>query len=304
MTEYDYDMDLLRHLHYFVTVAEERHFGRAAERLHMAQPPLSQQIRRLEAELGLELLTRTTRRVDLTPAGAAYLERARAILASVETAADEAHRVAAGVVGHLAIGCVGSATYSLLPALSRRLADELPGVDFSFRGEMLVADQVEALREGAIDVALLRPPITDGTLTVSPLREERLVVAVPIGHPLADRRQIRVSDLAETDLIVHSAGRRSAMYDVVRRLFSEAGLTPCIRHEVGETSTLVTLVAGGLGVAIVPQPVSALALKGVTYRPLVRPATTVALAVAHRADRDEPHLRRTLAAITALVAAS
>jgi len=297
-------MDLLRHLHYFVTVAEERHFGRAAERLHMAQPPLSQQIRRLEAELGLELFTRTTRRVDLTPAGAAYLERARAILASVETAADEAHRVAAGVVGHLAIGCVGSATYSLLPALSRRLADELPGVDFSFRGEMLVADQVEALREGAIDIALLRPPITDGTLTVTPLREERLVVAVPTGHPLAGRRQIRVSDLADTDLIVHSAGRRSAMYDVVRRLFSEADLTPRVRHEVGETSTLVTLVAGGLGVAIVPQPVSALALKGVTYRPLIRPATTVGLAVAHRADRDEPHLRRTLAAITALVAAS
>ena len=295
-------MDLLRHLHYFVTVAEERHFGRAAERLHMAQPPLSQQIRRLEAEVGVQLFTRTTRRVDLTPAGAAYLERARAILASVETAADEAHRVAAGVVGHLAIGCVGSATYSLLPALSRRLADELPGVDFSLRGEMLVAAQVEALRDGTIDIALLRPPIADGSLTVTPLREERLVVAVPTGHRLADRKQIRLADLADTDLIVHSAGGRSAMYDVVSRLFSDAGLTPHIRHEVGETSTLVTLVAGGLGVAIVPQPVSALALDGVTYLPLVRPACTVGLAVAHRSGRDEPHLHRTLTTITALVA--
>src|SRR4051794_16528040 len=150
-------MNLLRHLRYFVTVAEERHFGRAAARLHMAQPPLSQQIRRLEADLGIELFSRTTRRVDLTEAGAAYLERARTILTSVDTAADEARRVAAGVVGHLAIGCVGSATYSLLPALSRRLAEELPGVDFSFRGEMLVADQVDALRTGSIDIALLRP---------------------------------------------------------------------------------------------------------------------------------------------------
>jgi DNA-binding transcriptional LysR family regulator len=294
-------MDLLRHLRYFVTVAEERHFGRAAERLHIAQPPLSQQIRRLEAELGVDLFVRTTRRVDLTAAGAAYLERARAILASVDGAADEARRVAAGAVGHVAIGCVGSATYSLLPALSRRLADELPGVEFSFRGEMLVADQIDALRGGVIDLALLRPPVADGAVTVTPLRKERLVVAVPSGHPFARRRQLRVADLARTDLIVHSAGRRSAMYDVVRRLFADAGETPRIRHEVGETSTLVTLVAGGLGVAVVPEPVSALALAGVAYVPLVRPATSVELAVAHRTDRAEPHLLRTLEVIGELV---
>lgn len=295
-------MDLLRHLGYFVTVAEERHFGRAAERLHMAQPPLSQQIRRLEAELGVELFVRTTRRVDLTPAGAAYLEKARAILASVEEAAHETRRVAAGVVGHLAIGCVGSATYSLLPALSRRLAQELPGVDFSFRGEMLASEQVEALRAGTVDLALLRPPVTDGSISLTRLREDRLVAAVPADHPLAERKQVRVADLAGTPLIVHSADRRSTMYDVVRGLCRDAGFDPVIRHEVGETSTLVTLVAGGLGVAVVPGPVSALALAGVAYRPLVRPATTVELAAAHRADRSEPHLMRTLDIIRDLVA--
>lgn len=299
-------MDLLRQLHYFVTVAEERHFGRAAARLHMAQPPLSQQIRRLEAEVGVELFTRTTRRVDLTEAGTAYLERARGILASVDTAADEARRVAAGAVGHLAIGCVGSATYSLLPALSRRLAQDLPGIEFSFRGEMLVADQVDALREGRIDVALLRPPVADRTLAVTTLREERLMVAVPTGHRLAARKRLRVADLAGTDLIVHSAGRRSAMYDVVRRLFADADLAPHIRHEVGETSTMITLVAGGLGVAVVPEPVEALALAGVRYLPLTgtaRGTATVELGVAHRADRDEPHLRRTLATLQDLVTA-
>ena len=294
-------MDLLRHLRYFVVVAEERHFGRAAERLHIAQPPLSQQIRRLEAALGVDLFVRTTRRVDLTDAGTAYLQRARAILASVDTAADEARRVAAGTVGHVAIGCVGSATYSLLPALSRRLAEDLPGVEFSFRGEMLVADQLTALRQGDIDLALLRPPVSDGTLTVIPLRDERLVVALPHDHPLATRRQVRVVDLAAVDLIVHSAGRRSAMYDVVRRLFADANVTPRIRHEVGETSTLVTLVAGGRGAAVVPEPVSALALHGVTFRPLIRPATTVQLAAAHRAERDEPHLRRTLLVLIDLI---
>jgi DNA-binding transcriptional LysR family regulator len=295
-------MDLLRHLRYFVTVAEEQHFGRAAERLHMAQPPLSQQIRRLEADVGVELFVRTTRRVDLTDAGRAYLERARTILASVDSAAIEARRVATGVVGHLVIGCVGSATYSVVPALSRRLADELPGVDFSFRGEMLVSDQVDALRDGTVDIALLRPPVTDSALTVTSLRMERLVVAVPSDHRLATRKQLRVLDLADTDLIVHSAGRRSAMYDVVRRLFAQADLAPRVRHEVGDTSTLITLVAGGLGVAVVPEPVKSLALDGVAFLPL-RPTTSIELAVAHRAGRTEPHLRRTLDVVRAVVRA-
>lgn len=291
----------LRHLRYFVAVAEERHFGHAADRLHMAQPPLSQAIRQLETEIGTTLLRRTTRRVDLTEAGIAYLARARAILTSVEEATREARLVAAGTVGHLALGCVGSATYSLLPALSRRLAEELPGVDFSFRGEMLVPDQVAALRSGGIDVALLRPPIADASLALTLLRRDRLVVALPADHPLAARRQLTSASLRGLDLIVHSAGRRSMMYDVVARLTHDAGVEPRIRHEVGETSTLVTLVAGGLGVAIVPEPVTALALDGVVYRPLVRPTTCVELAVAHRAERDEPHLTRTVAIIRSLI---
>jgi DNA-binding transcriptional LysR family regulator len=287
-------MPELRHLRYFVAVAEERHFGRAADRLHMAQPPLSQAIRQLEADLGITLLHRTTRRVDLTDAGAAYLARTRAILAEVDEAAHEARLVAAGSVGHLAIGCVGSATYSLLPALSRRLAEELPGVDYSFRGEMLAPDQVAALRAGTIDVALLRPPVADLSVTVTPLRRDRLVVALPADHPLARRRQVRVADLHDAPLIVHSAERRSVMYDVVVGLFRDAGVEPHVRHEVGETSTLVTLVAGGLGVALVPEPVTALTLDGVVYRPLVRPVAAIELALAHRADRAEPHLLRTV----------
>ncbi|WP_327098166.1 LysR substrate-binding domain-containing protein [Nocardia vinacea] len=291
----------LRHLRYFVAVAEERHFGRAAERLHIAQPPLSQQIRQLEADVGVELLHRTTRRVELTEAGATYLADARAILADVDAAAHHARRVAAGAIGHLAIGCVGSVTYSLLPTLSRGLSTELPGVDFSFRGEMLVPDQVEALRTGDIDVALLRPPVADSSLTVTPLRRDRLVAALPAGHALARRRRVRPTDLRDVDLIIHAADRRSVMFDVVLRLFRDAGIEPRIRHEVGETSTLITLVAGGLGAAIVPEAVTALTLDGVTYRPLTGPATTVELAVAHRADRTEPHLVRAVAVIQRLV---
>jgi len=291
----------LRLLRYFVAVAEERHFGRAAERLHMAQPPLSQAIRQLEAELGVTLLHRTTRRVDLTEAGQAYLDRARTILGDIEEAAGIARRVAAGSVGHLTLGCVGTATYSVLPLLARRFSDELPGVDFSFRGEMLVPEQVGALRAGAIDVALLRPPVADPSLMIETLRRDRLMVALPHDHALATGERVRPRDLADVDLIVHAADRRSVMYDVVLRLLHDAGVDPHVRHEVGETSTLLTLVAGGLGAAVVPEPVTALALDGVAYRPLVQPTASVELAVAHRADRTEPHLLRTIELIRSLV---
>lgn len=294
----------LRHLRYFVVVAEEQHFTRAAQRLHMAQPPLSQAIRQLESQLGVELLRRTTRRVTLTEAGTAYLQRARAILHDVDDAAVHARQVAAGITGRLALGCVGSATYSLLPELSRGLAAELPGIDFAFRGEMLAPDQLTALREGAIDIALLRPPVADLGVAVQTVRRDRLVVAIPEGHRLAASARIRCEQLASTDLIVHSAQRRSVMYDVVLAMLHDAGVDTHIRHEVGETSTLITLVAGGLGVAVVPEPVSALRLAGVVYRPLVRPAASVELAVARRSTRQEPHLLQAIEVIKRIVHAA
>ncbi|MER6539704.1 LysR family substrate-binding domain-containing protein [Streptomyces sp900105755] len=173
------------------------------------------------------------------------------------------------------MGCVGSATYSLLPTLSRHLAAELPGIDFSFHGEMLAPDQVEALRTGAIDVALLRPPAADLSLAVHTLRRDRLVVALPAEHLLTARTRVRPADLAGVDLIVHAADRHSVMHDVVFGLLRDAGVERRIRHEVKETSTLVTLVAGGgLGAAVVPEPVTALALSGVVYLPLL-PAGTI-----------------------------
>lgn len=284
----------LRHLRYFEAVAEERHFGRAAARLHMAQPPLSQQIRRLEEELGVTLLRRSTRKVELTPAGEAYLDRVREILAAVTEAGDEAHRIEAGIEGRLVIGCVGSATYSLLPALARRLREQLPGLDFSFRGEMAVPEQVEALRSRRIDLALLRPPIDDEDLVVRTLRRERLIVALPEGHRLARRARLRMADLREEDLVVHTGHGRTVMYDTVVSLCRSAGFDPRIRHEVAETSTMITFVAAGLGVAVVPEPVSALVVEGATYRPLATGATRIDLAAATRANDDSAALARTL----------
>lgn len=293
----------LRHLRYFVAVAEERHFGRAAARLHMAQPPLSQQIKALEAELGVQLLRRTTRKVDLTDAGEAYLQRARALLAGVDEAGFEARLVAAGTIGRLTIGCVGSATYSLLPRLVRGLGAELPGIDFAFQGEMLVPDQVRSLGDGTVDIALLRPPIHDASLTIEVLRHDRLVVALAADHPLATRERLRVADLEGHDLVVHTERRGAVMYNVVVELCRSAGFEPRFRAEVSETSTLLTLVAGGLGVAIVPEPVTSLTLAGVTYLPLAG-ARTVPLAVAHRADRQELYLHRALASVRRLAASS
>jgi DNA-binding transcriptional LysR family regulator len=286
----------LRHLRYFQAVAEERHFGRAAARLHMAQPPLSQQIRQLEEELGVTLLRRTTRRVDLTPAGEAYLVRVRAILQSVQAAGDEAVRIGNGLEGRLVIGCVGSATYSLLPTLARALREQLPGVDFAFRGEMLSPDQLDALRDGSIDLALMRP-LTDlaqgADVTVTSLRKDRYVVALPEGHRLAGRSRVRVADLRGEDLIVHAGRGRSAMYDAVTALCRDAGFEPTIRHEVAETSTLVTFVAAALGVAVVPEPVSELVVAGAVYRPLVT-RRRMELVAARRADDDSALLARTL----------
>lgn len=289
----------LRHLRYFQAVAEERHFGRAAAKLHMAQPPLSQQIRRLEDELGVSLLQRTTRRVDLTPAGEAYLVRVRAILKAVDAAGDEAARIGSGLEGRLVIGCVGSATYSLLPALARALREQLPGVDFAFQGEMLSPDQLDALRDGSIDLALLRPfrELSEDTgVAVQPLREEKYVVALPEGHRLASRSKVRVADLRDEDLIVHTGHGRSAMYDAVSALCRDAGFEPVIRHEVAETSTLVTFVAAALGVAIVPEPVAQLVVAGTVYRPLAGRAR-MELVAATRVDDDSALLARTLAVL-------
>lgn len=290
----------LRHLRYFLAVAEERHFTRAAERLHMAQPPLSQQIRQLEAELGVRLLERTRRRVELTDAGAAFLRRVRAILAEVDDATEEARRVAAGLQGRLTVGCVGSATYSLLPAFARRLRAELPGIDVAFRGEMLVPDQVKALLAHEIDLALLRPPVDDPAVRVETLRTDRLIIALPDRHPLARRPRLRVADLRGEDLVVHAAGT-SVMYGKVLALCHEAGFEPRVRHQVAETSTLVTFVAAELGVAVVPEPVAELGVAGVAYRPLADAGAHIELAAAVRADDRSPALARTLAVLGDLV---
>ncbi|QDQ98213.1 LysR substrate-binding domain-containing protein [Tomitella fengzijianii] len=285
----------LRHLRYFVAVAEELHFGRAAERLHMAQPPLSHQIRQFEEELGVTLLHRSTRKVELTVAGAVYLERARSILQAVDAANRDATRAAAGEIGELSIGFTGSATYELLPGVTRILRAELPRVSLTVKGEMLTPAQVDGLRDGTLDIGLLRPPVHDPELTVHIVRTEPLIAALPEAHPLARNDAVRLADLRDEPFITYPSHFRSVVHDAVLDACREVGFRPRDVTEVSETSTLVTFIAAGLGVAVVPASVRRLEIPGAVYRPLAATTREVELALAFRAGDPDPLLQRVIA---------
>jgi len=271
----------LRQLRYFVAVAEECHFGRAAQRLHMAQPPLSQAIRRLEEDLGVELLERTTRRVALTPAGERFLGRSRQILHEVDQAAREAARIAAGEIGRVVIGVVGSATYALLPPVARRLREEYPDIDFEFTSEMLTADQVSRLGDGTIDIALMRPPLATEGLLLRVLRSEPLVVALPESHPLASRDVLDLGELRDETFVTYPADRRSVLYDTFLAACEAHGFHPTHTVQVAQTSTIVVFVAAGIGVAVLPASAAHLRLEGVRFLPLAD-TPSVELAVGWR----------------------
>lgn len=195
-------------------------------------------------------------------------------------AGGQARRIAAGVEGRLVIGCVGSATYSLLPQLVRALGESLPGVEVGLRGEMLAPAQLEALRSGALDLALLRPPVVGEGIFTETVRRDRLLVALPTNHSLAGQTELTVAALRDEDFVVHAGHGRSTMSNLVENICADAGFVPRVRQEVSETSTLVTLVAAGLGVAIVPDPTAALDIAGVRYVPLAPAALGIDLVAA------------------------
>ena len=291
----------LRHLRYFVAVAEERHFGRAAERMHIGQPPLSQQIRRLEAELGVELLHRTTRRVELSSAGELLLERARAIIAASDLAAEDCRRAAAGEVGRLSVGFTGSTTYSLLPRVVRALRDGLPGIKLELHGEMITPAQVEGLLGGRLDLGFLRPPVRSRELDVEVILSEPLVAILPARHRLAEADEVRVEDLADEPFVVWAAGLRTSLGDLVDEACAEHGFSPRVEMEVTETATLVSFVAAGIGVSLVPASVSGMAVAGAVYRPLAGAPPRAQIAIARRADPPPPVLERALRVVQTAV---
>jgi DNA-binding transcriptional LysR family regulator len=287
----------LRHLKGFVAVAEECHFGRAAKRLHIAQPPLSQQIRKLEADLGVQLLIRSTRSVRLSPAGERYLLRARDILASVEYARAEAGLVADGRLGRVGIGFTGSATYELLPTLARALRTDLPGLVLELKGEMLTPTQVEVLKERRLDMAFLRPPFSSHDLRVQVLRREELIAVLPESHLLAAAPEVCLYDLRDDTFISYPSDQQSVVYEAVFGACQASGFSPRDVQEVAETSALVAFVAAGLGVALVPASVKHLQITGAVFKPLTEPTRRVELAMVTRKDDDSPQLARVMAVV-------
>lgn len=271
----------LRQLQYFIAVAEERHFGRAAQRLHMAQPPLSQHIRQLEAQLGVKLLDRTTRRVDLTAAGRELLERGRKILNDVETLKADVFQVGNGAVGVLRVGFSGSATYGLMPRIVRHVKKALPGLALTLQGEMLTPAMEAGLRGHALDAAVLRPPVSSADIDYRVIAREHMMVALPSFSALATGRPLAARELREQPFISYPP--ESVVHRAVAELCRLAGFQPRIGQVAQETSTMLSFVAAGGGVAVVPESACSFRLDGVVYAPLEdSPASE--LAVAWRRD--------------------
>ncbi|MFI5662606.1 LysR substrate-binding domain-containing protein [Streptomyces sp. NPDC051684] len=283
----------LRHLRYFAAVAETRHFGRAAQALHMAQPPLSQAIRRLESELGVELFTRTTRQVSLTGAGEVFRTDVERILTSVDEAVARVGRFAGGVEGVLRIGLTGSASYRQLPTLARLVKHEMPHVRMEVHTEMLTPAQEHGLDERRLDVGVLRPPIRQEGIAHRLIAEEPLIAAVPEGHWLADATTVRVEQLRHEDFVMYGATLGSVVNDAVVRSCLNSGFYPHRAYEVTETSAALALVAAGLGVAVLPDSVRSAPREGVVCR-TVEDALTVPLALAWRREDETPLIRQLL----------
>lgn len=286
----------LRHLRYFVAVAEELHFGRAAARLGIAQPPLSQQVRQLERELGVELFVRARRRVELTEGGRVLLGHARAVLQRAAQAAVDVRRAARGETGALAVGVVASATYGLMPRVFRTFRARHPDVALSM-AVMSTGTQVAALRAGQLDLGLARTPFGDETLVAETVHEEPVVVALPAGHPLAGRRALPLAALAREPFVLFPRDRRPGWYDFVLGLCREAGFQPVVAQDAPELSTAMALVAAGVGVTLVPASVQDLRRSGVAYRASSAPAARTRLVALRRPGEPPPLVTRFLAVV-------
>jgi DNA-binding transcriptional LysR family regulator len=284
----------LRQLRHFVTVAEELHFGRAAERLHMTQPPLSQSIAGLEELLGAPLLLRNRRQVTLTAAGAALLPQARRILEDAGALPALVRRVAAGEAGRLTLAFVSTADYSVLPSILQRYRAAYPQVQLVLR-EATSDLQVDALLQGRIDAGFVIPPLNgklEAALDYFKVLEEPLILCAPTGlAALRSTGPVRLRDLPPLPLVIFPRAVAPALHDAILSCFHAAGLTPVIGQEAIQMQTIVSLVSGGMGLALVPQSVSNLMRAGVQYRPLLDPTPLAETGLAWRRDNASPVLR-------------
>ncbi len=281
----------LRQLRYFVAVAEEMHFGRAARRLHMTQPPLSQAIQALEAQLGTPLFSRTRRSVALTAAGQTLLPEVQRLLQQVEGLASLAQSAAAGESGRLSIAFVPMADYSVLPTALREFRTALPSVHLDLQ-EATTDIQIELLASGRIDIGFLLPPLPDklkADVDYLPLTSEPLLLALPEGTANTKTR-LSLKRCADLPLIIFPRRMSPAFHDQILACLRDAGLSPRIGQEAIQMQTIVSLVSAGMGFALVPQSVSNMKRPGVEYRTMQETSPWVEIGLAWRRDNASPVL--------------
>jgi len=278
----------LRQLRYFIAVADELHFTRAAVRLGIAQPPLSQQIRRLEHDLGVRLLDRTNRRVQLTDVGRAFLTEAKLTLAQADRAVDVARRARTPQAGRIVIGAQGAADVSVFPRLLPRFLKRYPAVDVMLQTPLPPLEQVAMLRDGRIDVGFVRLPVRDPALVVVPILSEALIAALPMRHPLARRRSVTLRELAASTFVMFRRPFAPGNYDIIMGVWRAAGLKPKVLEETMRIQTILSLVAMRRGVSLVPTSAMGLGRQGVVFRPVRPSLPKVGLGVAYNPANTSP----------------
>jgi DNA-binding transcriptional LysR family regulator len=292
----------LRHLRYFVAVAEELHFGRAAERLHIAQPPLSRQIRDLEEELGVALFDRVARGIELTPAGRAFLPEARLTLAQAERAQRSAQRAAKGEIGRLRVGFVEAATYSaILPNVLGFFRMHLPQIGLSLF-EMSSGEQEEAFRDGRIDLGMLDnpPPDAERWLNVEPVYADPLVAALPDSHPLAGAARVTLADFAGDSFVLFPRSDVPRLYDEFIAGCRAAGFSPRVVQQAAGWHTLAGLVGAGVGTGFVPRSLAHAQRPGIVYKRVRGLTVAVEMSAAWKKGDTSPVRERFVTALRAV----
>lgn len=274
----------------FVALAEELHFHRAAERCHISQPAMSQQIRKLEGQLGVRLAHRTKRSVSLTPAGEVFAEEARKTLRQMDAAMQLAVRTASGEVGQLVVGVTAPALYVVFPEVVARFRQQLPNVGLVVR-ELTTAEQERALLHGDIHAGLVHPPLEEPGLATEQIGRAAFQLALPDGHPLTARDEVRLSDLESEPVVIFPRQIAPYLYDTVLRLCQEAGFSLKIAMEAHPAQSIIALVACGMGLGFIASRTQRLARAGVAYRPIAGPRPYLDVGVAYHADSVTPATR-------------
>ncbi|WP_367403269.1 LysR substrate-binding domain-containing protein [Kocuria marina] len=284
----------IRHLRTFLAVAEELHFGRAAARLHMAQPPVSQHVQQLEKELGVQLFERNNRSVALTEAGRALLKPAERVLIDVDLARRAAMFGSTGITGRVSIGFAGASSRQALPQITRAVRTGQPGIDLALRGQTYGGAVENQVLAGELDMGFTRLPIRNPGLQWHVFDYERLVIALPEDHPLTQKDQLDVEDLEGEPFVSFPATQGSTVRDATTLVALNAGFTPRIVQEAPDSYTILSLVAAGVGTTVTVSSVQHIELPGLCYRPFSTPVPQLAAVLVWRKNSTNPALQAVL----------